>query len=118
MSEYGYYLLFASTQLIHSQEEIWTDFHKRWFIFTMPRWLFVSFEAVFSAIILLYAVWPHLSFAHQFMTVFAWLMLANGLEHIIWAIVEKRYVPGLITAPLFLIIFGLYIYKWSLNLTL
>gem|GEM_PF-6821803 len=33
MTPYGYFILFSTTQLIHSQEEIWTGFHKKWFVF-------------------------------------------------------------------------------------
>jgi hypothetical protein len=107
MSEYGFFMLFGITQLIHSQEEVWTGFHKRWF-FKMSRRAFVSFEVVFSAIILAYMIWPNLPFANVYMPLFALLMFANGVEHVVWAAIEKRYVPGLVTAPIFLIIFAFY----------
>lgn len=108
MEYYGYFTTFALTQLVHSQEEIWTGFHKRWFVFTMPKWVFVAFEVLFSIPIIAYLINPELPFANGYMQVFALLMLINGVEHVIWALVEKRYVPGLITAPLFVIIFIFY----------
>lgn len=108
MEYYGFYTAFAVTQLIHSQEEIWTGFHKRWFVFTMPRRVFIAFEVVFSIPIIAYLINPELPFANGYMQVFAILMFINGLEHIIWAMVEKKYVPGLITAPIFIVIFILY----------
>jgi hypothetical protein len=43
MSEYGFFALFGITQLIHSQEEIWTGFHKRYVpgLVTAPIFLIV-----------------------------------------------------------------------------
>jgi len=108
MTTYGYFVLLGLTQLVHSQEEIWTGFHKRWFVFTMPRWVFIAFEALFSLGIIAYLLKPGLPFAHWYMAIFAFLMLINGIGHIVWGLVERRYVPGLITAPLFVITFGLY----------
>jgi len=32
-------------------------------------------------------------------------MFANGIWHIVWWAIEKKYVPGLLTAPLHLIAF-------------
>lgn len=108
MGEYGYFVLFGLTQLAHSQEEIWTGFHKRWFVFKMPQWLFIVFESALSILIIVYIIWPGLPFAGILMPAFALIMLINGLGHVIWAIIERQYVPGLATAPLFLIIFAFY----------
>lgn len=105
MEHYPLFVALAFTQLIHSQEEIWTGFHKKWFVFTMPRWVFIAFEAAFTIPIIAYLINPDLPFANGYMQVFTILMLLNGLEHIVWAMVEKKYVPGLVTAPLFIIIF-------------
>ncbi len=108
MEHYVYFVAFALTQLLHSQEEIWTGFHRRWFLFTMPRWVFIVFEILFSIPIIAYLLNPGLPFANGYMQVFAILMFVNGLEHIIWAMVERKYVPGLVAAPIFIIIFLFY----------
>jgi len=71
----------------------------------MPRWVFVLFEVVFSIPIIVYLVNPNLVFANAYMSVFAVLMFMNGIEHVIWALVKKSYVPGLFTAPILILIF-------------
>lgn len=115
MEHYSYFAAFALTQLLHSQEEIWTGFHRRWFLFTMPRWVFIVFEILFSIPIIAYLLSPELPFANGYMQVFALLMFINGLEHIIWAMVERKYVPGLVTAPLFIVIFLAYYFTLQGN---
>ncbi len=108
MALYNYFVLFGIIQLIHSQEEIWTGFHKKWFLFTMSKWVFVAWEALLSAVIITYMLRPHLAGATGFMQWFIFAMLLNGMEHVIWGAVKKSYVPGLVTAPLFLILIGSY----------
>lgn len=108
MSSYGYFVLLGLTQLLHSQEEIWTGFHKRWFGFTMPRWVFVLFEILFSLPIVAYIVNPDLPLANWYMHFFSLVMLVNGIGHIVWSLVVKSYVPGLATAPFFVVIFAFY----------
>ena len=108
MSSYIYFTLLGLTQLVHSQEEIWTGFNRIWFVFTMPLWAFVAFEVLFSVPIVAYIVDPKLPLAHWYMPLFALVMLINGVGHIVWGLVERRYVPGLITAPFFVVLFSLY----------
>lgn len=111
MSEYAYFVLFGLAQLAHSQEEIWTGFHKKWFVFTMPRWAFIAFEVLFLAVMFLYILRPELAFAATYMKLFALVMLINGIGHIVWGLVLRKYVPGLITAPIFVVIFFFYYAK-------
>lgn len=108
MDLHDWFVIFGVLQLIHSQEEIWTGFHRKWFVFTMPRALFVAFEVVLSSFILLYLFNPQAAGANGFMSWFIFVMLLNGMEHIIWAAVKKSYVPGLITAPFFVVLFAFY----------
>jgi Protein of unknown function with HXXEE motif len=108
MTTHGYFLLLGTTQLVHSQEEIWTGFHKKWFVFTMPLWVFIAWEVLFSLPIVACMLNPKLSFISWYVPLFALLMFVNGMEHIIWGAVSKKYVPGLITAPVFIIIFCFY----------
>lgn len=105
MSLHAYFIAFGVVQLAHSQEEIWTGFHKKWFLFTMPRWVFIAFEVVLSATILAYMLNLHLVGATVFSQWFIFAMLLNAMEHIIWGAIKKSYVPGLITAPIFLALF-------------
>jgi hypothetical protein len=38
-------------------------------------------------------------------------MFTNGIWHIAWWGIEKKYVPGLVTAPLFVIAFSIFYYQ-------
>lgn len=87
-------------QIFHSIEELSTGFHKKWYLFKMPFWVFLTFEicfTIFWAYVLLVPTFPH---RLSFLSFFIALMLANGLQHIIWWRFAKKYVPGLITAPI------------------
>jgi hypothetical protein len=110
MNYEDFYPAFVVLQLIHSQEEIWTGFHNKWFLFTMPRWVFIGFEIVLSVTILAYLFLPNLPSPAIFKQVFIFVMLLNGFEHTIWALVKKSYVPGLVTAPGFIILFLGYLF--------
>jgi hypothetical protein len=114
MDVYNWFVIFGMVQLVHSQEEIWAGFHNKWFAAKLPLWLFVSFEIVLSVTIISYIINPNFAGADIFMPWFIFVMLLNGMEHIIWAAVKKSYVPGLITAPIFIILFALY-YAWLIG---
>lgn len=69
----------------------------------MNRVTFVSFEIFFTALFLsVFFIKP--AFGETFAKAFLLVMFANGIWHIFWAWSEKRYVPGLVTAPLHIII--------------
>ncbi|MCL4363854.1 HXXEE domain-containing protein [Patescibacteria group bacterium] len=93
-----FYLLALLIQLVHSTEELTTGFHKKWYLFKMPFQTFLLFEIIFSLfwlIVLLVPRVPNRVFLQEFFLV---LMFANGIQHVIWWGVTKKYVPGLITA--------------------
>lgn len=97
-------------QVAHSLEELLTDFHKRWYLFKMTLWEFVGFEFahnLFWATVLLIKDFPYRDFLLAF---FILLMFANGVQHVIWWGVSKRYVPGLITAYIHITIFLVFYY--------
>ncbi len=94
-------------QVLHSVEEISTRFEKRWPLWRMRRSTFVIFEIAFTALFLS-ALFFSPSFEVMFAKAFIALMFANGIWHIFWAGSEKRYVPGLITAPLHVLNFIIY----------
>ena len=75
----------------------------------MPFLVFLTFEILFLAFWALVWFMPTLSHRDSLMAFFNLLMFVNGIQHLVWAGVAKKYVPGLITAPLFPIVF-LWIY--------
>lgn len=89
-------------QLTHSIEELSTGFHKKWYLFKMPFGLFLAFEIVFNifwAVAIFFNLFPN---KNTLLVVWVSLMTLNGLQHVIWALISKKYVPGLYTAPLHL----------------
>lgn len=66
---------------------------------------FLAFEAFFQGFFLFVLFQKSLPSREMLMHVFALLMFANGLWHIVWLGIVKKYVPGVITAPLHLITF-------------
>ena len=95
-------------QFAHAVEELLTGFHKKWYLFKMPFWIFFLFEILFSLfwiLVLLIDLFPN---RETLQTFFLVLMLANGIQHIIWWRIVKKYVPGLITAPLHIVVSLIY----------
>lgn len=92
-------------QCLHSIEELSTGFHKKWYLFRMPFAVFLGFEIIFLTFWTLVLLHPAMQWRYALMTFFNLLMFANGIQHLVWAGIEKKYVPGLVTAPLFLILF-------------
>ena len=106
-----FFLISLIVQLAHSIEELSTGFHKKWYLFKMPFWIFFLFEIVFTAFwvsVLLLTGFPH---RESFQLAFLILMLANGIQHVIWACIVKKYVPGLVTAHLHILVFLLYLLR-------
>ena len=92
-------------QIVHVIEELSAGFHKKWYLFTMPFWIFLLFELIFEGFwIAVYFLqdFPNRPYLQAF---FLALMFANGVQHLVWAGSVKKYVPGLITAPIHIIIF-------------
>ncbi len=86
------------TQLFHSAEELSTGFHKQWYLFKMPFYVFLTFEIVFTTFWLVVLLVDSFPFRTELMAFFLILMFANGIQHIVWGAVTKKYVPGLVTA--------------------
>jgi len=104
-------LLIYLVQLAHSVEELSTGFHSKWYLFKMSFWVFLGFEILFNIF------WGAVLFFNQFpsreylLVFFIALMFANGVQHIVWAGVVKKYVPGFITAPLHICLFLMFYYQ-------
>lgn len=85
-------------QLIHSIEELSTDFHKEWYLFKMPFSVFLTFELLFTSFWAVAVFTDILPYKEFFLRFFLLLMFANGVQHLVWFGSVKKYVPGLVTA--------------------
>ena len=94
-------------QVTHSLEEIFTHFETYWPLWRMKRSHFIAFEIGFT-ILFLSALFLNFPLKEVIAKLFLMAMFANGVWHIFWAWSEKRYVPGLVTAPLHIINFSFY----------
>lgn len=106
-----FFVLSLLVQLVHSLEELSTGFHKKWYLFSMPFWVFLSFEVVFSGFwffVLLHHAFPYRSYFQAF---FLALMFANGVQHIVWWGSVKKYVPGLATAFVHIAVFLVFYFR-------
>ncbi len=70
----------------------------------MPFWVFLTFEICFNVFWALVLLVPQFPNRVSLLYFFIALMLANGLQHIIWMGFTKKYVPGLMTAPIHIIL--------------
>ena len=103
--------LVFSLQIVHSIEELSTGFHRKWYLFKMPFWVFLTFELIhnlFWGFVIFNVKFPN---RDNLMLFFLVLMFANGIQHIVWAGMAKKYVPGLVTAPLHIILFLMFYYN-------
>jgi hypothetical protein len=104
-------LISFMVQLIHSSEELLMGFHKKWYLFKMPFRVFIIFEICFSLF------WGMVVFNKSFpsrsglLAFFLALMFANGVQHVVWFGWAKKYVPGLITAPVHILVFLIFYYQ-------
>lgn len=102
----SFYIYVLCLQIVHSLEELTTGFHKRWYLFKMPFWVFLLFEIIFTSFWILILLNPGFPNRELFQKIFVLLMFANGIQHLVWFGVEKKYVPGLITAPIHVLLFS------------
>ncbi len=104
-------LISFGVQLLHSFEELLTGFHKKWYVFKMPFEVFLVFEICFSLF------WGMVIFNHGFpardglLGFFLALMFANGVQHLVWSGCVKKYVPGLVTAPVHILVFLIFYFQ-------
>jgi len=106
-----FFTILLTTQFFHSIEEASMGFNKKFPLFKMPLWTFLLFEAMFQGFFWFVLLNEAFGSRETFMHIFALLMFANGLWHIVWWGIIKKYVPGLATAPIFLIIFITFYFK-------
>lgn len=98
------YIVFG-IQFFHSIEELLTGFHKKWYLVKLPFNAFLLFEicfTIFWGIILYFEAIP---IRYELLAFYLILMFANGVQHVVWWGSEKKYVPGLYTAILHILVF-------------
>jgi hypothetical protein len=66
-------------QLFHSAEELSTGFHKRWYLFKMPFWVFLAFETCFNSLWIAVQLLDGFPYRAWFMTAFLFSMHFPGL---------------------------------------
>jgi hypothetical protein len=110
ISTFAFYLLFV--QLLHSIEELTMGFHKKWYLFPMPFWVFLLFEIIHNIFWILVILTNLVPYKTELSAFFIALMFANGVQHIVWFGWEKKYVPGLLTAPLHIILFLVFFFQF------
>jgi len=106
-----FFLVSLVVQIVHSIEELSTGFNKKWYVFKMPFWVFLAFEICFSSFwlaVLLLPAFPYRVYLQEF---FLALMFANGVQHLVWSGIVKKYVPGLITAPIHIGVFLVFLFQ-------
>lgn len=95
-------------QLLHSVEELTNGFHEKWFFMKLSYRFFLTFEIfhnLFWASVILVPVFP---LRMPLLALFTLLMFANGVEHVVWAMWKRKYVPGLVTAMFHVALFCVY----------
>ena len=85
-------------QFLHVCEELATDFYKRTPLLLCPR-SFPIYLLAEGLLLVIFAsvVFSELSILKAFLLL---LMFGNGVWHLGWASIERKYVPGLITGLL------------------
>ena len=104
--------LFLLVQLFHSVEELSTGFHKRWYLTKLSFKTFLIFEIIhnlfWTGVVLIKSV----PYRKELLFFFFALMFVNGVQHIVWFGFKKKYVPGLITAPIHIVLFLFFYFQF------
>lgn len=103
-----YFFLFIVLQFFHSIDEQVSGFPKKWPLIKITEAQFGSFEIIFQVVWFLPLLVPTFPSRDFMIWFFPLLMFVNGVQHLIWfAYISKtkEYIPGLITAPLFIFAF-------------
>src|SRR5690554_216417 len=87
------YIVLVIVQIVHSMEEIFTGFAKKWPVWRTSQREFVLFEIFFSVLIISVIFLKDFPFRNTFMAGFNVLMFANAIWHLMWAGTVKKYVP-------------------------
>ncbi|MDA1292396.1 MAG: HXXEE domain-containing protein [bacterium] len=105
------FAILLGIQFLHSIEELSTGFHKQFPLGAMKFRTFLAFEIIFLGFWITVFFMKGFLYRESLMAFFNVLMFANGLWHMVWWGIVKRYVPGLVTAPLFVITFLVFYFQ-------
>lgn len=100
-----FFLIQLGIQILHSIEELIQGFHKNNFFIPMSFGFFLMFEILFTSFWIFLFLFGSGIIQEVLMLAFLVTMFANGIWHCVWAKIVNKYVPGLITAPLHIIVF-------------
>lgn len=106
-----FFAILLGIQFFHSIEELSTGFHRQFPLGAMKFSTFLAFEVIFLGFWVVVFFMQALPYRELLMAFFNVLMFANGLWHMVWWGIEKRYVPGLVTAPLLVVTFLVFYFK-------
>jgi hypothetical protein len=120
------FLILVLTQALHSIEEY---FGKLWEVLPPARFMsslvsqnleigFVIINIglfIFGVWCLIFPIWRNYRFAPNVVWFWIIIELINGIGHPVWALYQRAYVPGLITAPI-LFILAIYLSQQLLRL--
>jgi hypothetical protein len=104
-------LIILIIQIIHSLEELVTGFYKKWYFLKMPFWVFLTFEICLSLFWTAVLFLKNFPYRENLIAFFIILMFANGVQHIVWAGMVKKYVPGLMTSFVHIIVFLIFYFQ-------
>ncbi|MBA3724812.1 MAG: HXXEE domain-containing protein [Candidatus Levybacteria bacterium] len=105
-------LVILIVQIAHSIEELATGFHKRWYLRKLSFNTFLLFEIVHNIFWISVVLFKEFPLRSELLFFFIALMFANGVQHLVWFGTEKKYVPGLITAPIHVVLFLLFFFQF------
>lgn len=104
-------LLFLLTQILHSVEELLTGFHNKWYLTKLSFKTFLTFEIFHNLFWTTVVFVKGFPYRNDLLFFFFALMFANGVQHIVWFGFKKKYVPGLITAPIHVVLFLIFYFQ-------
>ena len=106
-----FFAIMMAIQFFHSIEELSNKFHEKFPLLKMSFRFFLTFEISFFVFWLLVFFAEQFPFRDYLMAFFIILMFTNGVWHIVWWGITRKYVPGLVTAPFFVITFLIFYFK-------
>ncbi len=109
------FLLIVLTQGLHSIEEyigrLWENFPPASFLCSLISddlhlgFLVINIGIfVLGLLLLVFVVQPNRAMTKTVIWIWIIVELINGIGHPVWSILQKSYTPGLITAPILLIL--------------
>lgn len=106
-----FFVIFLVIQFFHSIEELSNDFNEKFPLVKMKFRTFLCFEILFFGFWVAIFLLKDFIYRDELMAFFNLIMFANGLWHMVWWGIVKKYVPGLVTAPLFVLTFMVFYFR-------